>query len=201
MGFLAGAYASGRFCIWRLVGEELEEVQSFSVGENKISTLAVNDGCTWLALGIKSLGQLLVWEWKSQSYIINQRGLIFETRALAYNGVSNYATGNNEGAIRLWDSASQFSTGLFQDHQAAVSTLKFSNPTTLFSSSLDGSVHAYDVTKQRRFRVFSPDKRSQLVCLETDPNGEVVFAGAFDPYDVYAWNVQTGHLLQVISGH
>jgi periodic tryptophan protein 2 len=28
-----------------------------------------------------------------------------------------------------------------------------------------------------------------------------VFAGGFDPYDVYSWNVQTGHLLQVISGH
>jgi periodic tryptophan protein 2 len=55
--------------------------------------------------------------------------------------------------------------------------------------------------KQKKFRTFQPDVRCQLVCLEVDDNGEVVFAGAFDPYDVYSWSVQTGHLLQVISGH
>lgn len=51
-------------------------MQTFAIGEHKISCLAVNDSCTWLALGIKSLGQMIVWEWKSQSYIINQRGFI-----------------------------------------------------------------------------------------------------------------------------
>lgn len=28
-----------------------------------------------------------------------------------------------------------------------------------------------------------------------------MFSGAFDPYEVYSWNVQTGHLLQIIAGH
>ena len=28
-----------------------------------------------------------------------------------------------------------------------------------------------------------------------------MFAGAFDPYEVYTWNIQTGHLLQIVAGH
>lgn len=76
MGFLSCTHTNGKFSIWRLIGEDLEPIQNFSVGEHKISTLAVNDTCTWLALGIKSLGQLIVWEWKSQSYILNQKGYV-----------------------------------------------------------------------------------------------------------------------------
>lgn len=112
-----------------------------------------------------------------------------------------YATGTGEGTIRLWDSSSSFCVGTLSDHQASITGLKFSNPTTLFSSSLDGTVNAYDINKQKKFRVFRPDSSCQLVCLDLDNNGEVVFSGAFDPYEVYSWNVQTGHLLQIISGH
>ena len=57
------------------------------------------------------------------------------------------------------------------DHQAAVTGLKFSNLNTLFSSSLDGIVNAYDIQKQKKFRVFRPDSTCQLVCLELDNNG------------------------------
>jgi hypothetical protein len=42
MGFLACTHTNGKFSIWRLIGEELEQVQNFSVGDHKISTLAVN---------------------------------------------------------------------------------------------------------------------------------------------------------------
>lgn len=112
-----------------------------------------------------------------------------------------YATGTSEGTIRLWDSSSSFCVATLSQHQAAVTGLKFSNLNTLFSSSLDGTVNAYDINKQKKFRVFRPDAGCQLVCLEVDSNGQVVFAGAFDPYEAYSWNIQTGHLLQIISGH
>lgn len=57
------------------------------------------------------------------------------------------------------------------EHQAAVTGLKFSNLNTLFSSSLDGTVNAYDIGKQKKFRVFRPDAACQLSCLELDNNG------------------------------
>jgi periodic tryptophan protein 2 len=66
---------------------------------------------------------------------------------------------------------------------------------------LDGTVNAYDIVKQKKFRIFKPDQRCQLTCLEVDPDGEVVFAGSFDPYEAYSWSIQTGQLLQIITGH
>lgn len=67
-----------------------------------------------------------------------------------------FATGTNEGTIRLWDASSQFCVATLSEHHAAVTGLKFSNANTLFSSSLDGTVNAYDITKQKKFRVFRP---------------------------------------------
>ena len=37
--------------------------------------------------------------------------------------------------------------------------------------------------------------------LAVDVSGDLVAAGASDIYDVFLWSVQTGHLLEVISGH
>ena len=46
-----------------------------------------------------------------------------------------------------------------------------------------------------------PDKKCQLSCLAIEPSGEVVCAGSLDPYEVYCWNLQTGNMLQVLTGH
>lgn len=46
-----------------------------------------------------------------------------------------------------------------------------------------------------------PDKKCQLCCLAIEPNGEIVCAGSFDPYEIYCWNLQTGNMLQVLTGH
>ena len=37
--------------------------------------------------------------------------------------------------------------------------------------------------------------------MAVDVSGDLVAAGASDIYDVFLWSVQTGHLLEVISGH
>lgn len=89
----------------------------------------------------------------------------------------------------------------FNDHDSSVTDIKFSNPTTLFSCSLDGSVHAYDAIRYRKFRTYRPDTKCQLNSLALDEAGEIVFAGSFDPYEVYGWNVQTANILQIIRGH
>lgn len=34
-----------------------------------------------------------------------------------------------------------------------------------------------------------------------DPSGEVVCAGSMDPFEIYIWSLQTGRLLDVLSGH
>ena len=34
-----------------------------------------------------------------------------------------------------------------------------------------------------------------------DPSGEIVTAGGLDVFDIYVWSLQTGRLLEVLTGH
>ena len=74
--------------------------------------------------------------------------------------------------MRVWDKQTGFCLATFpEEHQGEVSAIKFSNKTTMFSSSLDGTVQAYDLNKYKRFRVFRPDKKAQLTSLAIDEAG------------------------------
>ena len=39
----------------------------------------------WLALGAATAGQLLVWEWRSETYVLKQQGHFHDVAALAYS--------------------------------------------------------------------------------------------------------------------
>ena len=41
----------------------------------------------------------------------------------------------------------------------------------------------------------------QLTCLEVEDEGEIIFAGGFDPYSIYLWSYITGKLIDVFTGH
>jgi hypothetical protein len=45
-----------------------------SISQKRITAVAVNSTGEWLAFGSAKLGQLLVWEWKSESYVLKQQG-------------------------------------------------------------------------------------------------------------------------------
>jgi len=121
---------------------------------------------------------------------------------LAWNPAATVlAAGSNDGRIKLWEQRSGFCFATFTEHESEVTAVKFTNQNTLISSSNDGTVRAYDCTKYRCFRTMRPDNKCQLSCLAVEPSGEVVCAGSLDPYEVYCWNLQTGNMLQVLTGH
>ena len=47
--------------------DTLESIHSFQISENKIDSVSVNASGDWIALASKQLGQLFVWEWKSET--------------------------------------------------------------------------------------------------------------------------------------
>jgi periodic tryptophan protein 2 len=57
------------------------------------------------------------------------------------------------------------------------------------------------MVRYRNFRTLTTPSPAQFMCLATDPAGEIVAAGAMEPFDVYVWSLQTGKLLDVLSGH
>ena len=178
-------------------------IHTLSISQEKISSVAVNSSGEWLAFGAKKLGQLLVWEWQSESYILKQQGHYFDMNTLAYapDG-QTIATGGDDGKIKIWSTHTGFCFITFSEHTAPVSSISFAkHGHVLFSASLDGTVRAFDLVRYRNFRTFTSPNPVQFSCLAVDESGEVVAAGSTDSFEVFLWSVQTGKLLDVLAGH
>ena len=165
--------------------------------------VALNASAEWLAFGSTSLGQLLVWEWQSESYILKQQGHFDAITDIAYSpDGQRVITTADDGKIKCWDTKSGFCIVTFTEHSSAVTACQFASKAhVLFTSSLDGSVRAWDLTRYRNFRTFSAPTRLPFSSIAVDPSSEVVCAGSSESFDIYVWSIQTGQLLDQLSGH
>lgn len=67
---------------------------------------------------------------------------------------------------------------------------------------MDGTVRAFDTVRYRNFRTFTSPRPAQFSCVALDSSGgDLVAAGGADVFEVFLWSVQTGKLLEVVSGH
>ncbi|CAI4302455.1 CFS_G0006610.mRNA.1.CDS.1 [Saccharomyces cerevisiae] len=90
---------------------------------------------------------------------------------------------------------------LFEEHTSSVTAVQFAKRgQVMFSSSLDGTVRAWDLIRYRNFRTFTGTERIQFNCLAVDPSGEVVCAGSLDNFDIHVWSVNWS-ILDALSGH
>ena len=122
---------------------------------------------------------------------------------LAYspNGL-HIATGGEDGKVKVWNAMNAQCFVTFNEHNAAVTGIQFkSNGQVICSSSLDGTVRAFDLNRYRNFRTFTSPQPVQFSCLAIDPTGDFICAGGFDVFDIFVWSMQTGHLLETLSGH
>ena len=60
--------SNGTFSLYNL--NTLESIHSFQISEQKIDSVSINSDGEWIALASKMEGQLFVWEWKSETYIL-----------------------------------------------------------------------------------------------------------------------------------
>ncbi|CAM8882854.1 unnamed protein product [Rhodiola kirilowii] len=178
-------------------------IHSLSISREKITTAIFNDLGNWLTFGCGRLGQLLVWEWRSESYIIKQQGHYFDVNCLAYSPDSQLlATGADDNKVKVWTVSSGFCYVTFSEHTNAVTALHFmANNHSLLSASLDGTVRAWDLIRYRNFRTFTTPDPTQFVSLTADQSGEVICAGTLDSFEIYVWSMKTGQCLDRLSGH
>ncbi|KAG4305381.1 hypothetical protein PORY_000937 [Pneumocystis oryctolagi] len=198
---LVAGFTSGIFALYEL--PEFNMIHTLSISQNAIDFISINKTGEWIAFGAGKLGQLLVWEWQSESYILKQQSHFDMITGVIYTPDSqNIITCSDDGKIKLWDIRSGFCIVTFSEHTSAVTDIGFSKyGNVLFSSSLDGSVRAWDLTRYRNFRVFVAPTRLDFSCLAVDPSGEIVCAGSISSFDIHVWSVQTGQLLDRLSGH
>ncbi|KAL6006116.1 U3 snoRNP protein [Asimina triloba] len=179
-------------------------IHLLSISREKVTTAVFNGLGNWLTFGCAKLGQLLVWEWRSETYILKQQGHYFDVNCIAYSPDSQLlATGADDNKIKfdvimlfkVWTVSSGFCFVTFSEHTNAVTALYFTAGShCLLSASLDGTVRAWDLFRYRNFRTFTTPTSRQFVSLASDQSGEVICAGTLDSFE-------TGRLLDVLSGH
>lgn len=77
-------------------------IHLLSISREKITTAVFNELGNWLVFGCAKLGQLLVWEWRSESYILKQQGHYFDVNCLAYSPDSQLlATGADDNKVKV----------------------------------------------------------------------------------------------------
>jgi periodic tryptophan protein 2 len=200
--FLSIGFSTGVFSIYQL--PDFSQIQSLSISNQSISALSQNKTSEWIAIASSKLGQLLIWEWQSESFILRQQGHFDSLNCLGYiHDGTKIATASDDGKVKIWDTNSGHCIVTFADHSSGVMALKFPRMkrNVVFTASLDGTVRAYDLVRYRNFRTFIGPERIQFTCLAVDPSGEVVAAGSLDSFDIHLWSVQTGQLLDRLSGH
>ncbi|KAL9314527.1 hypothetical protein ACSQ67_019979 [Phaseolus vulgaris] len=178
-------------------------IHLLSISREKITTAVFNELGNWLTFGCAKLGQLLVWEWRSESYILKQQGHYFDVNCVAYSADSQLlATGADDNKVKVWTLSSGFCFVTFSEHTNAVTALHFmASNNCLLSASLDGTIRAWDLLRYRNFRTFTTPSSRQFVSLTADQSGEVICAGTSDSFEIFVWSMRTGRLLDVLSGH
>ena len=200
-GLLVVGFSSGTFGLYEM--PDCNMIHKLSISQTGIDFVTINKTGEWLAFGASKLGQLLVWEWQSESYILKQQGHFDSMNSIVYSpDGQRIITTADDGKIKVWEASSGFCIVTFTEHSSGVTACEFAKRgNVLFTASLDGSVRAWDLIRYRNFRTFTAPSRLSFSSLAVDPSGEVVCAGSLESFEIHLWSVQTGQLLDRLQGH
>jgi len=203
-GLLVAGFSSGVFELYQLPPDgDFQALQALSISREPITTVAFNGSGEWILAGVARLGQLLVWEWRSETYVFKQQAHLYDVAAMDFSpDGALLVTGADDAKVKLWNARTGQCVVTFAEHAAPVSAALFLPAgNAVASASLDGTVRAFDLVRYRNFRTFAPPEPAQLGCLAVDQGGEILAAGSLDTFQLFLWSMKTGKLLDVFSGH
>eukprot|EP00747_Dinoflagellata_sp_TGD_P154050 gnl/TRDRNA2_/TRDRNA2_177460_c0_seq1.p1 gnl/TRDRNA2_/TRDRNA2_177460_c0~~gnl/TRDRNA2_/TRDRNA2_177460_c0_seq1.p1 ORF type:complete len:804 (-),score=-71.61 gnl/TRDRNA2_/TRDRNA2_177460_c0_seq1:124-2535(-) len=195
-------YSTGIVELYRL--SNIRKIQSTNLFRQGITSIALDETGEWLALGCASLERLILKKWRSEKSLLKQSEENSGLTSVAYSENSNYiATGSENGKIEIWNANTGLCVICSKAHTSLVSAVAFlpDSRKLLLSSSMDGSVKAFDISKRKHFRTFTSKTFAKLSCLAIDPTWEVLCAGSEDTYQIFCWSMRTGELINELNGH
>ncbi|KAI6652717.1 hypothetical protein LOD99_4103 [Oopsacas minuta] len=198
---LVVGFKNGVFVLYET--PSLVQIHSLSVSQHAINSAALNTSGQWLALASKTLGQLVVWEWSSETFILKQQGHSLGMSCLTYSPDGEViVTGGQDGKVKLWSTATSFCFATFGEHTGPVTGVCYNAVgQVIISASLDGTVRAFDTKRYRNFRTYTSPDPAQFSSLAVDFSGELICAGSQDTFEIYLWSLETGKLLEILRGH
>src|SRR5699024_10426530 len=109
--------------------------------------------------------------------------------------------------LKVWNLFSGFCISTFVEHKGPVTAVEFmpgKSGKVFLSSSLDGTVKAFDLNRYRCFRTLAApndSKPAQFICLAVDKIGsDFVAAGSHNFFEIFLWSLKTGRLLEMLTG-
>lgn len=224
-GLLALGYSSGTFAIHSLLekesvsdalaseGEkhpdELPLVHLLSISSQALTAIRFSPTGDHVAFGSAQLKQLLVWDWKGESYVLKDQAHYYGIARTTMTPDSTYIlSGGDDGKLKVWKAASGQCMVTFTEHSAGITGLATgAQSNVVFSCSLDGTARAYDLVRYRHFRVFTAPQganggqHTQFSCIAVDPSGEIVAVGSQLLNRIFLFAVQTGRVVDILQGH
>jgi periodic tryptophan protein 2 len=77
-------------------------IHLLSISRQKLTTAVFNERGNWLTFGCAKLGQLLVWDWRTETYILKQQGHYFDVNCVTYSPDSQLlATGADDNKVKV----------------------------------------------------------------------------------------------------
>ncbi|SOV13379.1 rRNA processing WD-repeat protein, putative [Plasmodium sp. gorilla clade G2] len=176
------AFSSGRFAIYST--PDMTSLYNISINTNTIDDITINTDGEWIALGEGNNGTIIIWEWKSESYILKQNTTNKNVKCVKFSPIISHlkigshiidnsstyhesdnftskfviVTGNEDGTIKLYDYLSFINFVTFTAHTNSVTDICFLPQGNAFiSCSLDGTVRAFDLLRYRNFKIYTPD--------------------------------------------
>ncbi|SCU72656.1 Periodic tryptophan protein 2 homolog, putative [Trypanosoma equiperdum] len=205
-GLLAIGYNSGIFAIHSLGGSgeaEFPLVHLLSISAQSLTAAAFNASGDFIAFGSAHLKQILVWDWKSEAYVLKEQSHYYDINRTAITAdASSIISGGDDGKVKVWRASTGQCYVTFTEHTAPVTGIATSAATNaFFTCSRDGTARGYDLVRYRHFRVYSAPEQAQLSCVAVDPSGEVLAVGSGQTDRIYLFAVQTGKLIDQLQGH
>ena len=201
LNLLAAGFSTGVFELYQL--PDFASLQALSVSQAPVTTLSFGAGGEWLHVGCGELGQLAVWEWRSESFVFRQQGHAGEVADMDVSrDGALIVTGAQDAKVKVWSARTGQCVVTFSDHRLPVQAVAFApSGNAVLSAGSDGTVCAFDLVRNRCFRTLKPPEPAQLCCLAVDTGGEIIAAGSADTFQIFLWSLRTGKLLDTLSGH
>ena len=114
-------------------------IQSVNILNGNLQSLAINNSGDLIAfagLTQNKIGELLVWDWESESIVSNQKSQLSNCLAVDFSPNGEFiATAGDDSIIKLWNSRDGFCFISFDLHKGPITALKFASNGRFFASS------------------------------------------------------------------
>ncbi|ORC92675.1 periodic tryptophan protein 2 [Trypanosoma theileri] len=205
-GLISIGYNSGIFAIHSLATSdetELTLVHLLSISAQSLTAASFSPSGDFVAFGSAHLKQLLVWDWKSEAYVLKDQAHYYDISRTAITAdASSIISGGDDGKVKVWKASTGQCYVTFTEHTGPITGIATSAATNaFFTCSRDGTARGYDLVRYRHFRVYTVPEQTQLSCIAVDPSGEVLAVGSGQTDRIYLFAVQTGKVIDQLQGH